>query len=302
MISTFFSTSKPIHYLLVLIITSLFIASAIWMIPQTSWWYLLGILLIGASLAVFQFVIIKNELTATSTFALWSAMLFTLSFIAFKVPILVLVSLVFLILALRRLLSLKSGYASIQKIFDASFWICIATIFFHWSILFMIVVFIAIFLYVRNNYRNWVTPFIALACVWFLLFTYDYVWEDTMLKSIYDSFKFTYLWEMINFSFLEILLLILLGMAVIGLFIYLSKLIDIQQSVRPRFTILMFAGLMGIVIATIDFTAFSRGGFLLIIPSLSIFIARATHRVQRKLWKEILLFIPLLWLVAAYLA
>lgn len=302
MISTFFSTSKPIHYLIVLVLLILFMVSSVWLLPQTTLWSLSLIFLVAAFLAVFQFIIAKNELTGPSSYALWIAMLFILSIIVYDVSISMVISQVFIMLALRRLLNLKSGYTAIQKVFDASFWVMVATIFFHWNVLFMLVVFVAVFLYVRNDYRNWITPFIAIVCVSFLLFTYDYVWDKSLLESINTSFDINYLWDMKNFTVLETLLLVVLVMALVGLLVYLSKLIDIQQSVRPRFTILMFSGLIGIAIAIIDFNAFTKGGYLLLIPALSIFIARAAQRIEHKILKELLLWLPLLWLVTTYLA
>jgi hypothetical protein len=71
----------------------------------------------------------------------------------------------FILLALRRLISLQSLKASKEKIFDASFWILIASLFQFWCILFLILVFISIIFHVSRDYRNWVLPFIALMAV-----------------------------------------------------------------------------------------------------------------------------------------
>ncbi|MET0944746.1 MAG: DUF6427 family protein, partial [Flavobacterium sp.] len=71
----------------------------------------------------------------------------------------------FLLLALRRLISLQSLKASKEKIFDASFWILVASLFQFWCILFLILVFISIVFHVSRDYRNWVLPFIALLAV-----------------------------------------------------------------------------------------------------------------------------------------
>jgi hypothetical protein len=68
-------------------------------------------------------------------------------------------------LALRRLISLQSLKASKEKIFDASFWILIASLFQFWSILFLILVFISIVFHASRDYRNWILPFIALLAV-----------------------------------------------------------------------------------------------------------------------------------------
>jgi hypothetical protein len=46
------------------------------------------------------------------------------------------------LLALRRLISLQSMKASKEKIFDASLWVFIASLFHFWSILFIVLIFI----------------------------------------------------------------------------------------------------------------------------------------------------------------
>ena len=71
----------------------------------------------------------------------------------------------FILLALRRLISLQSLKASKEKIFDASLWIFIASMFHFWCVLYIVLVFISILFHVSRDYRNWVLPFIALFAV-----------------------------------------------------------------------------------------------------------------------------------------
>ncbi|EAS20704.1 hypothetical transmembrane protein [Flavobacteria bacterium BBFL7] len=301
MLSTFFSTSRPVHYLMVFIIVVAAVLSSFLLDSQIQWWELLAILVLSGSLALVEFIVSKNDLTSSSSYTLWCATMFSLMYLTFKVPLHILAALFFILLATRRLLSLKTGHSIIKKIFDATFWIAIASIFYHWSALLYILVFVSIFLYVRNDFRHWATPFIALGCVWVLLFTYDYVWDNHVISSFWDSYKTSYLWEFTVFQGQEIILFSLIIFSVIGLFIYLTKLIDIQQSVRPRFTIMTFMGLCGIALFLIDFESFCNGGYLFLILPLSVFIARAVHAINHKIFKEILLWIPFLLLLGSFL-
>ncbi|GAK98687.1 hypothetical protein JCM19314_2718 [Nonlabens ulvanivorans] len=301
MLSTFFSTSRPVHYLMVFIIVVLTVLITILWDPQRQWWELIAILILSGSLALVEFIVSKNDLTPSSSYVLWCATILSLTYLAFKVPLHIMVALFFVLLAIRRLLSLKTGHSIIKKIFDATFWIAVATVFYHWSALLYLLVFVSIFLYVRNDFRHWATPFIALGCVWVLLFTYDYVWENHVISSLWDSYKTSYLWEYTVFQSQEIILFFLIIFSVFGLFIYLTKLIDIQQSVRPRFTIMTFMGLCGIALFLIDFESFCNGGYLFLILPLSVFIARAVHAINHKIFKEILLWIPVLLLLGSFL-
>jgi hypothetical protein len=63
--------------------------------------------------------------------------------------------------------------ASKEKIFDASLWIFVASLFHFWCILFLILVFISIIFHVSRDYTNWVLPFIAFitVAIFFTFFT-----------------------------------------------------------------------------------------------------------------------------------
>jgi len=301
MLSTFFSTSRPVHYLMMFIIVVTTVLITILGDPQRHWWELITILIVLGSLALVEFIVSKNDLTSSSSYVLWCATILYLTYLVFDVQLHVITALFFILLAIRRLLSLRTGHSIIKKIFDATFWIAIATIFFHWSALLYLLVYVSIFLYVRNDFRHWATPLIAMGCVWMLLFTYDYVWDNHMISSIWQSYSSSYVWNKSVFQGQEFILFTLIILSVIGLFIYISKLIDIQQSVRPRFTIMTFMGLCGIALFFIDFESFSYGGYLFLLLPLSVFIARAVNAIKHKIFKEILLWIPILLLLSSFL-
>jgi hypothetical protein len=132
---------------------------------------LLTILL--ASVFITNFIVKKNGLCKDSSYTIF----FYFLFLIFSPSVLDNQNLIFgnffILLALRRLISLQSLKASKEKIFDASLWIFIASLFHFWSILFIVLVFISIIFHVSRDYRNWILPFIALfiTAVLFLLFS-----------------------------------------------------------------------------------------------------------------------------------
>jgi hypothetical protein len=67
----------------------------------------------------------------------------------------------FVLLAMRRTISLHSLKYSKEKIFDASLWVFIAALFHFWSILFIALIFVAILFHVARDYRNWFLPILA---------------------------------------------------------------------------------------------------------------------------------------------
>jgi hypothetical protein len=108
-----------------------------------------------------NFVVKKNGLSKDSAYTVLLFFLFLLFFPGILNKTSLLLSNFFILLATRRIISLHSLKASKEKIFDASLWVFIATLFHFWSILFIVLIFIAILFHVARDYRNWFLPIIA---------------------------------------------------------------------------------------------------------------------------------------------
>jgi hypothetical protein len=90
----------------------------------------------------------------------------------------------FILLALRRLISLQSLKASKEKIFDASLWIFVATLFHFWSILYIVLVFISIIFHVSRDYRNWILPFIAFFAVGIIFVVFSIAFDISIIEFV----------------------------------------------------------------------------------------------------------------------
>lgn len=202
MITTIFSKSRPFNYILVtaLLIVCFFlyqlkdipsIDSGIEIAKKA----VLLLLLIG-SLFISNFITKKNGLSKDNTFPFLFFFSFLILFPTTLGTSSLIISNFFVLLALRRLISLQSLVTPKEKIFDASLWIFIASLFHFWSILFIILVFVSIILHVARDYRNWVLPYIAFftVAVVFLLFSFvfDKTLIDNLLEKAYFNFDFNY--------------------------------------------------------------------------------------------------------------
>ena len=171
MITSVFKKSTPLNYSLVVILILVFFF--MFQIRETSWinsyftiFQKVSLLcFIFASFFMVNFIVKKNGLSKDNGYAIFFYLLFILFFPTIFNNANVVYANFFVLLALRRLISLQSLKASKEKIFDASFWILVASLFQFWSILFLILVFISIIFHVSRDYRNWVLPFIALMAV-----------------------------------------------------------------------------------------------------------------------------------------
>ncbi|KAF2511321.1 DUF6427 family protein [Flavobacterium foetidum] len=176
MITSVFKKSTPLNYSLVVILILVFFF--MFQIKDPSWVssYFLAfqkvslLCFILASFFMINFIVKKNGLSKDNGYAIFFYLLFLLFFPTLFNNSNVIYANFFVLLALRRLISLQSLKASKEKIFDASFWIFVASLFQFWSILFLVLVYISIIFHVSRDYRNWVLPFIALLAVAILFY------------------------------------------------------------------------------------------------------------------------------------
>jgi hypothetical protein len=108
----------------------------------------------------------------------------------------VIVSNFFILLALRRLISLESLKASKEKIFDASLWVFVASLFHFWSIIYIILVFVSIIFHVARDYRNWILPFIAFFAVGIMTMLFSIIFNKDIFgylnENAVTNFKIDY--------------------------------------------------------------------------------------------------------------
>lgn len=167
MITSFFKKSTPLNYA-VIILGLLFVFFYYQMnhvVPHLGMWGLvLKVLLLAvlfASMFVTNFVVKKNGVSKDSAYAVLLLLLFCMFFPGVLDRPALLLSNWFILLAMRRIISLHSLKASKEKVFDASLWVFIATLFHFWSILYIVLIFIAILFHVARDYRNWFLPLLA---------------------------------------------------------------------------------------------------------------------------------------------
>ena len=202
MITSVFRKSTPLNFSLVVILMLVFffvyqMQDLAWLNSTALVIEKLGILaLIVGSIFMSNFITKKNGLSKDSSYNI----LFYLLFLAFFPSLFndynLILANFFVLLALRRLISLHSLKSSKEKIFDASLWIFVASLFQFWCVLYLGLVFISIMFHVARDYRNWVLPFIALFVVSTiglmvsLLFDIDFI--GTLDKGRYVSTEISY--------------------------------------------------------------------------------------------------------------
>lgn len=198
MITTIFSKSRPFNYVLVTVLLILFFF--LYQLRFTDWTQSIELvgkkavllsLLIG-SLFISNFITKKNSLSKDNTYPFLFFFIFLILFPTTLGNSNLIISNFFILLALRRLISLQSLVAPKEKIFDASMWVFLAALFHFWSILFILLVFLSIALHVARDYRNWVLPYIAFFAVATLYVVFGLIYDPKIFSHLMDDASFSF--------------------------------------------------------------------------------------------------------------
>ena len=296
MITSVFRKSTPLNFLLVVILMLVFFL--LFQFQDLSWTnsFFLNLqkgglfCIVVASVFITDFVAKKNGLSKDSTYTIFFYFLFLLFFPSVLNNTNLLISNFFILLALRRLISLQSLKASKEKIFDASLWIFLATLFHFWSVIFIILVFISIIFHVSRDYRNWILPFIAffIAVIMFLLFAtvINFNVIEYIFKSVQINFKIDYFTNNYQNGALSIY-------ATVALFFLVSiftSLSNRPQLLHTSFKKIIASFFIGVLIFLISDNK-SNDLLLFTFAPLAILATSHIEMPQLKLKQEIVLFV-----------
>ncbi|MFX0556015.1 hypothetical protein ACOCEA_04415 [Maribacter sp. CXY002] len=205
MISSIFGKTKPINFIILMGFLFVFywtVQISLFKIELDTESVILKSLVLSVllfSVFVVDFIIKRNKITSPNSYGI---LYFTLLILVFPETLNdnnAIVCSFFLLLAIRRLLSIKSLKNIKVKIFDASLWILMSSIFYNWAILFLILVFVSIYIYDPKNIRNWLVVIAATFCYFVLLYAvltlinltnylethYNYTFNNNVLTASY---------------------------------------------------------------------------------------------------------------------
>ena len=305
MLTNFFSNSKPFHFILISLLLfvgytfqnfqiSSFENDFIWLIQLTFKFGLYIILML-----IFGFIIKKNNLTQINSYALFifvCLLLLTPNVFQNSKPIL---STVFILLALRRILSFNSKKNIQKKILDASLWIGIATLFYFWSILFLLVLYAALIQLASKDFKLFLIPIIGMFVV-FIICTIYFLYLDNNMYWFTDYENFT----SFDFSSYKLLknffsLFVILLMIVISLVFKFLNFTKTPLRKKSKYWIIIFTLITGIIIVIL--TAQKNGIELIFtIAPISILFSNFIEALQRKWVSEVMLWFILIAPILSY--
>jgi hypothetical protein len=299
MISSIFGKTKPFNYVILLTFLFVFYGVAVFLLFSVPYQqdilfeqiFSLGTLLF--LIFLINFVVKRNKITETNSFAI---LFFTLLIVLFPEVLLDnngILCTFFLLLAIRKLLSIKSLKKIKLKIFDASIWIVVSSLFYDWALLYMLLVFITIYLYQPKNIRNWLIPFIGFLTVAFvsygvltLLNKQDFI-QNHYVFSINITSDFMLEWK----NSLKLLLYILASLILFILtFLKLSKSGQGRINTMRLIAIFFFIGLMITLLESFNEVT----PILITFFPTSVFLTIYIENIKRSKLKEAVLILTVI--------
>ncbi|WHT37582.1 DUF6427 family protein [Myroides sp. mNGS23_01] len=291
MLASIFSKTRPINYIMLtlLIVTgySLFIGLDFSMEWTTFEIIKRGCVLVLLLLMMYisQFIVSRNRLVDDSAYV---PLIFTSFLFIFPTSfenVRVIVASYFILLALRRIFSLHSLKQSKEKLLDASLWICFASLFHFWSILYFILLFYAIAFFGAKDYRNWVIPLVSFLGASIFLSLYLLIQEvhfiDWWTERVQISFDFMYFDNIFQNIALAVFVSIALLYAVSQALAIKSKPYNMQNTYKK----IILSFLIGAVIYVISADK-SNGLLLFTFFPLAILGANYIESIPQRWRKE----------------
>ena len=305
MITSVFKKSTPLNFSLVVFLILFF--DFVYQIQDLAWSHstilvlktiAIGLVILGSAL-ITNFVAKRNNLSKDSAYSILFFLLYLIFFPSLFENINLVFANFFILLAIRRLISLQSQKSSKEKIFDASLWVLVAALFHFWSILYLILVFISIISHVAGDYRNWLLPFIAFFAAAILFALYSLLFDGDAIGYITSGIETDFSIDYFTNNYQNAALSIY---ATVALFFVISMLMTLSsrsQLLHASFRKMLIAFFIGIVIFIISANK-SNDVLIFTIAPLAIMTTCHIEMPQLKLNQELALGILILCSLFAF--
>lgn len=298
MLANFLNKSKPINFIGVLVFFLVGVFYTVFFDGFTSDKLVKSITLTLFFLIIFfifNFINGKNSLTFDNSYAYFLFVLLMLSMVSVLIEYTILVQTIVYLLFLRKIYSLRSSKKIIEKFFDSGFWLSILFILEPFSILFLILVYVAIYTHHKITIQSLLVPIFGFITPLIIYCTYLF-WNNSLdtftahfiFDFIFDIQFYTqtkYFWFINSALFFTILSLLLKSI----------KALSINNTFRKSWIVLLTN--FTIVVVFLSYIPEKKGSELvyMFLP-MAIILANGVELIQKKIIKDSILY---MFLVAA---
>lgn len=298
MISSFFGKTKPIvHFVLGILLLLFYFGRIFFIAGEKSFfeefpWELLAFGVLLLVIFIIHQIVRTEKLTDFNSYAMLFFVLMVIAFSEeFEQKNAIFTNL-FLLLALWRLLSIKSVKNVKHKIFDASLLIALASLFYDWALVFLALIFVVINMYDRKTFKNWLVPLLGVATIFVLTFTTLKVLGSLDFFEQHYQFTLSFLEA---YSFLQVLnvkALVYFILAVVIAILVFLRMRSVGGGKLLHLRILFLALVFGILITL--FTPVDESPVLITFFPASVFLANYFEAIKRKKLQEVVLILCIL--------
>lgn len=299
MITNFFKQAKPIHFVVMsLFLLMVFLVAKIYSIHEPLTFVLFvkqafyfGIVL--ASLFLLDFFASRNSLTKKNSYKLLMFGLFMAMLPETLLNSRTLMANFFILLALRRIISLRTQKEIKKKLFDAAFWVSIATLLYFWAGLYFILIFAAMILYSIISIKNWIVPLTGILTVVIIWVSAMLVMNNDFTDYFDELFVYNFDFTGLNSARIIVSTTILISYGTWGSFYFIKHLKDKSKTLRPSFTLVIISSIISLLIILIS--PYKDGSeFIFLFAPLSIIMTNYLEVTKEKWFQEVLIWVLIL--------
>jgi len=301
MIATFFTKSNPIHYVFAFIyLFGLFLTH----LNYNVFSFLIGafsLFLLLTSVLLANFIISKNDLNKKNNYSLVAICFFIGLFmeqIFFFEDILI--ANVFLLLAIRKIYSIRNPININKKVFDAFFWILISSVFYIPTLYFFIVLIIALLLYSHFNLKNLVVVILAIISATTFLYLLEIINSgylnpvDFINLLFFDFPTLDYIssfYENVSTINWPVKIIVFFSFLIPLIFIFIWNRVIKTNERRRTTTLILLTTILALIIYISNLNSMS---FIFLFFPLIIIFTSCVEQARRELVKNLVLSIGLL--------
>ena len=305
MIANFFNKTKPatIFIIAALLFVYYFTATFLLHSAELSIQFLIKrigfFIWLGLFLLIVNFIVKKNKLTKDNLYALLLIVFLLGTFPEAMFSYRIVLTNIALIFGFRKIYSLRSGLDTKLKLFDACFWIGIATMLYSWTIFYMLLVYVAMIIHQKLTIKNLFIPIVGFVAPMLIYFTYCLYFEDAAF--FYNKFNYEINLDFSSYASLKLLIpVIFLSMVLLWSLVKVTpKVLSIRNNFKFSWDVLINHLLISAVIVLLSPTKNGSELFFLIFPS-AVIISNLVQLTKSKIFRNLILYVFLLISVFVY--
>ncbi len=294
MISNIFGKTKPINFIILLT----FLFAFYWLVnlflydtdapTEKLVIQFIALILLLFSIIMVDFVVKKNKLTEANSFAILFYVILMIVFPETLTDHNSIFCSFFLLLATRRIMSMRTLKDTKLKVFDATIWVLVSSFFYDWTLLYLLMVLAAIYTYEPKNIRNWLVPLAAIFAVGMVTFCVLAMTDNLSFIGHQFQFQFNielkYFFNLTQSSKLGLYILLVLVLGIFA-FLRLGKT-GLGKIVSMRLIALSFA--IGLVVKVL-ITSNDQYPILITFFPAVVFMTNYVEAIKKPNMKEFIL-------------